>query len=36
MTTFYFVRHGQTLANAAGLKQGQINSDITHLNDTGR
>lgn len=36
MTTFYFVRHGQTLANAAGLKQGQINSDITHLDDTGR
>ncbi|WP_258088084.1 histidine phosphatase family protein [Weissella fangxianensis] len=36
MTTFYFVRHGQTLANAAGLKQGQINSDITYLDDTGR
>lgn len=36
MTTFYFVRHGQTAANAAGLKQGQINSAMTRLNDKGK
>ncbi|KAA8435085.1 histidine phosphatase family protein [Weissella sagaensis] len=35
MTTFYFVRHGQTLANASGLKQGQINTENTELNETG-
>lgn len=35
MTTFYFVRHGQTLANASGLKQGQINTENTVLNETG-
>jgi len=36
MTTFYVVRHGQTTANAQNLKQGTINSDITHLNATGQ
>ncbi|MBN6049753.1 histidine phosphatase family protein [Lactobacillus helveticus] len=36
MTEFYFVRHGQTAANAAGLKQGTINTDITYLTETGR
>lgn len=35
MTTFYFVRHGQTIANASGLKQGQINTENTELNETG-
>lgn len=35
MTTFYFVRHGQTVANALGLKQGTINDDMTHLNSDG-
>lgn len=35
MTEFYFIRHGQTAANALGLKQGTINSDITLLNETG-
>lgn len=36
MTDFYFVRHGQTAANAAGLKQGTINSEITYLSETGK
>lgn len=36
MTEFYFVRHGQTAANAAGLKQGTINSEITYLSETGK
>ena len=36
MTTFYFIRHGQTDANALGLKQGIINDDRTHLTATGR
>lgn len=36
MTEFYLIRHGQTTANAMGLKQGVINSDITHLNDIGK
>ena len=36
MTTFYFVRHGQTDANALGLKQGTINDDRTHLTAKGR
>lgn len=36
MTDFYFVRHGQTAANAAGLKQGTINSAITYLSETGK
>ncbi|WP_125709181.1 histidine phosphatase family protein [Lacticaseibacillus porcinae] len=35
MTTFYFVRHGQTTANATGLKQGTINDDRTHLTALG-
>jgi probable phosphoglycerate mutase len=35
MTTFYFVRHGQTTANATGLKQGTINDDRTHLTEKG-
>ncbi|GAY72333.1 histidine phosphatase family protein [Lentilactobacillus kosonis] len=36
MTNFYFVRHGQTAANKAGLKQGIVNTEITNLNDVGR
>lgn len=36
MTEFYFIRHGQTEANALGLKQGTINSNITLLNETGK
>ena len=35
MTTFYFIRHGQTTANATGLKQGTINDERTHLTETG-
>ncbi|AKP67290.1 histidine phosphatase family protein [Companilactobacillus ginsenosidimutans] len=35
MTEFYLIRHGQTSANALGLKQGTINTDITHLNEVG-
>jgi len=35
MTTFYIIRHGQTTANAQDLKQGTINTAITHLNDVG-
>lgn len=35
MTDFYFIRHGQTQANAMGLKQGTINSEITQLTPTG-
>lgn len=36
MTTFYIVRHGQTAANAQNLKQGTINTAITHLNAVGQ
>ncbi|WP_251908486.1 histidine phosphatase family protein [Lentilactobacillus kefiri] len=36
MTDFYFVRHGQTAANAAGLKQGTINTEITYLSEIGK
>ncbi|KGL04770.1 histidine phosphatase family protein [Lactobacillus helveticus] len=36
MTDFYFVRHGQTTANVAGLKQGTINTKITFLTETGK
>ncbi|MEJ6400011.1 histidine phosphatase family protein [Nicoliella lavandulae] len=36
MTEFYFVRHGQTTANAKGLKQGVINTPITHLSEKGK
>ncbi len=36
MTNFYFVRHGQTSANKAGLKQGTINSEITNLTEVGK
>jgi len=35
MTTFYIIRHGQTTANAQNLKQGTINTAITHLNAVG-
>lgn len=35
MTELYLIRHGQTNANAQGLKQGTINSDITYLNEVG-
>lgn len=36
MTTFYFIRHGQTDANALGIKQGTINDDRTHLTALGQ
>ncbi|WP_010625158.1 histidine phosphatase family protein [Companilactobacillus versmoldensis] len=36
MTELYLIRHGQTSANAMGLKQGVINTDITHLNEVGQ
>lgn len=36
MTTFYIVRHGQTSANKAGLKQGTINSPQTYLTSLGK
>lgn len=36
MTEFYLIRHGQTDANALGLKQGTINTDITYLNNVGK
>ncbi|WP_334329639.1 histidine phosphatase family protein [Companilactobacillus sp. HBUAS59699] len=36
MTEFYFIRHGQTDANAEGIKQGTINTEISNLNDTGK
>ncbi|MCF6515890.1 histidine phosphatase family protein [Lactobacillus sp. S2-2] len=36
MTNFYFIRHGQTSANAQGLKQGQINTEVTNLNEIGQ
>lgn len=36
MTIFYFIRHGQTTANALGLKQGVINDDRTHLTAKGQ
>ncbi len=36
MTDFYFIRHGQTSANAAGLKQGTINTAMTYLTETGK
>lgn len=36
MTTFYIVRHGQTEANKAGLKQGTINTPNTYLTEKGK
>jgi probable phosphoglycerate mutase len=36
MTNFYFIRHGQTDANALGLKQGIINDERTHLTAKGK
>lgn len=36
MTDFYFIRHGQTEANAIGLKQGIINTEMTYLSETGK
>lgn len=36
MTEFYIVRHGKTDANLAGIKQGTINTEITHLNALGK
>lgn len=36
MTTFYFIRHGQTTANTQYIKQGIINDDRTHLTETGK
>jgi Fructose-2,6-bisphosphatase len=35
MTDFYFVRHGQTSANVQGLKQGTLDTEMTHLNEVG-
>lgn len=35
MTDFYFIRHGQTTANVQGLKQGTLDTEITHLNERG-
>lgn len=36
MTTFYFIRHGQTMANTQYIKQGIINDARTHLTATGQ
>ncbi|GLB47448.1 fructose 2,6-bisphosphatase [Philodulcilactobacillus myokoensis] len=36
MTTFYFIRHGETKANIMKLKQGTINSKMTYLTDHGK
>ncbi|MFD1418324.1 histidine phosphatase family protein [Companilactobacillus keshanensis] len=36
MTEFYLVRHGQTTANATGIKQGSINNEMTHLTEVGK
>ncbi|MFD1393368.1 histidine phosphatase family protein [Lacticaseibacillus jixianensis] len=36
MTTFYFIRHGQTTANTLFIKQGIINDARTHLTATGK
>lgn len=35
MIDLYFIRHGITLANEAGIKQGTINNEMTHLSETG-
>ncbi|MGJ3915982.1 fructose-2,6-bisphosphatase [Limosilactobacillus fermentum] len=35
MTELYIIRHGQTAANAAGLKQGTIDDERTYLSETG-
>ncbi len=35
MTDFYFIRHGQTSENVQGLKQGTMDTEITHLNEVG-
>ena len=36
MTEFYLIRHGQTTANALGMKQGTINNELTNLTDVGQ
>lgn len=36
MTTFYFIRHGQTTANTQSIKQGTINDERTHLTAVGK
>ena len=36
MTELLIVRHGRTPANAAGLKQGTINTPQTYLSEVGR
>ena len=36
MTELYIIRHGQTAANRAGLKQGTIDDDRTRLTKTGK
>lgn len=36
MTEFYLIRHGQTTANALGLKQGTINDERTYLSARGK
>ena len=35
MTELYIIRHGQTAANVAGLKQGTIDDERTYLSETG-
>ena len=35
MTELYIIRHGQTTANVAGLKQGTIDDERTYLSETG-
>lgn len=35
MTTFYIIRHGETFANQAGIKQGQIDDSRTQLDENG-
>jgi len=36
MTELYLIRHGQTKANVLKMKQGNINTEITYLNDNGQ
>ncbi|KRK74703.1 phosphoglycerate mutase [Companilactobacillus alimentarius DSM 20249] len=36
MTEFYLIRHGQTKANVLKMKQGNINTEITYLNEHGQ
>ncbi|GEO46729.1 histidine phosphatase family protein [Companilactobacillus kimchii] len=36
MTEFYLIRHGQTKANVMKMKQGNINTEMTYLNEHGQ